>query len=64
MTGKVKSYNTSTRYGFITDGHEDFRFHLQDWKAFEPPYKGLEVDFVPYFSDKGWRAEDIRDKEK
>ena len=31
MTGEVKSYNPSTRYGFITSDNVDFRFHHQDW---------------------------------
>jgi cold shock CspA family protein len=62
MTGKVKSFNISTRYGFITDGHEDFRFHMRDWKSIDPPYKGLTVEFTPYYSEKGWRAEDIREE--
>lgn len=59
MTGEVKSYNISTRYGFITDGHVDYRFHREDWQTDIPPYKGLTVEFTPTFTEKGWRASEI-----
>ena len=63
MTGRVKSYNSSTRYGFITAGNVDYRFHIQDWTLRLPPLKNLKVKFVPVESDKGMRAINVR-KEK
>jgi len=63
MTGEVKSYNRSTRYGFITSGNVDYRFHNADWNLRLPPIKGLKVKFNPVETDKGMRAINIR-KEK
>lgn len=59
MTGRIKSYNPSTRFGFITSGNEDYRFHFKDWTLRLPPTKGLIVEFEPYQTEKGWRAREI-----
>lgn len=60
MTGKVKSYNASTRYGFITANGEDYRFHRNDWNIRLAPVKGLRVDFTSIAGEKGKRAENVR----
>ena len=60
MTGEVKSFNPSTRYGFITDGHVDFRFHIQDWDLRLPPARGLKVEFLQTETEKGFRATNIK----
>lgn len=59
MTGKVKSYNPSTRYGFITSGDVDYRFHIRDWGLRLPPVKDLNVEFLQTHTEKGWRAKEI-----
>lgn len=59
MTGTVKSYNPSTRYGFITDGDVDYRFHNNDWGLRLPPVKGMIVEFLPVETEKGMRAEGV-----
>ena len=59
MTGKVKSYNPSTRFGFITSGGVDYRFHHTEWGLRLPPVKGLEVKFTDYATEKGMRAKSI-----
>lgn len=60
MTGKVKSYNPSTRYGFITSHDVDYRFHNNDWYLRLPPAKGMKVKFQQVESEKGMRATYIR----
>lgn len=60
MTGKVKSYNPSTRYGFITADGVDYRFHHNEWGMRLPPMKGIGVEFAPYETEKGLRATEIR----
>jgi len=60
MTGKVKSYNPSTRYGFITSGNVDFRFHNNDWNLRLPPARGMRVAFTQVETEKGMRAENVR----
>lgn len=60
MTGRVKSYNPSTRYGFITSDGVDYRFHIQDWDLRFPPVKGLNVQFLHVPTEKGERAEHVR----
>jgi len=60
MTGKVKSYNPSTRYGFITSGGVDFRFHKNDWELRLPPAVGMEVEFLKILTGKGMRAVGVR----
>ena len=62
MTGKVKSYNNSTRYGFITRNGEDYRFHNNDWKLRLPPTVGLMVRFDPELTEKGLRAINIKER--
>ena len=59
MTGEVKSYNPSNRYGFITDGNVDYRFHRSDWELRLPPVNGLKVEFLQVLTEKGWRATNI-----
>lgn len=59
MTGKVKSFNSSTRYGFITSGGVDYRFHIQDWEYRFAPVAGLRVEFNEAETQKGFRATDI-----
>ena len=59
MTGKVKSFNTSTRYGFITSDDVDYRFHINDWDFRLPPVKGVAVKFEPIETEKGLRATKI-----
>lgn len=56
MTGEVKSYNPSTRYGFITAGGVDYRFHNASWGLRLPPTKGMKVQFLQVESEKGMRA--------
>ena len=60
MQGKVKSYNPSTRYGFITDGGVDYRFHNSDWALRLPPARGMKVEFLQLQTEKGMRATDIK----
>lgn len=60
MQGKVKSYNPSTRYGFITDGDVDYRFHNADWTLRLPPARGMRVEFLQLQTEKGMRATDIK----
>lgn len=60
MTGKVKSYNPSTRFGFITSDDVDYRFHHNDWGLRLPPVKGMEVKFLQYATEKGMRAKEIK----
>lgn len=60
MTGRVKSYNSSTRYGFITANETDYRFHRNDWELRLPPVKGLKVKFMPVETEKGMRAMCVR----
>jgi len=60
MTGRIKSYNTSTRYGFITADGVDYRFHRNDWGLRLPPVKGMKVQFLQVETEKGMRAEQIR----
>lgn len=60
MIGKIKSYNPSTRYGFITDGNVDFRFHNSDWTLRLPPARGMNVEFLPVETEKGMRATNIK----
>lgn len=59
MHGKVKSYNPSTRYGFITIDGVDYRFHHNDWGLRLPPVEGMEVSFEPELTGKGLRAINI-----
>ena len=59
MTGKVKSFNPSTRYGFITSDGVDYRFHINDWDFRLPPVKGVMVSFKPEKTEKGMRATEI-----
>ena len=59
MTGEVKSYNPSNRYGFITSDGVDYRFHIQDWGLRLPPTKGLRVQFLQNQTEKGWRATEV-----
>lgn len=59
MDGRVKSYNPSTRYGFITSDGVDYRFHQQDWGLRLPPVEGLDVEFLEYATEKGMRATEI-----
>jgi len=60
MQGEVKSYNPSTRYGFITKDGVDYRFHFRDWESILPPVEGLKVSFEPKKTEKGWRAYGIK----
>ena len=60
MKGRVKSYNNSTRYGFITSADVDYRFHLQDWGLRLPPVEGTQITFDAVRTEKGLRAENIR----
>ena len=60
MTGEVKSYNPSTRYGFITTGKVDYRFHNNDWYLRLPPSKGMKVKFQQVETEKGLRATFVR----
>lgn len=60
MTGAVKSYNPSTRYGFIKADGIDYRFHIKDWNLRLPPAEGLRVEFMELNTEKGWRATEIR----
>lgn len=60
MKGRVKSYNNSTRYGFITSAGVDYRFHHQDWGLRLPPVEGTQITFEPVRTEKGMRAENIR----
>lgn len=60
MRGTVKSYNGSTRYGFITDGDVDYRFHINDWISRLPPAKGLVVEFLQEQTEKGMRATKVK----
>ena len=62
MTGEVKSFNPSTRYGFITSDGVDYRFHFQDWECRLAPVKGMRVQFNEVETEKGWRAENIKMK--
>ena len=64
MTGEVKSYNPSTRYGFITSDNVDFRFHHQDWGLRIPPAKGMTVEFLQVETEKGMRATNIKRRTK
>lgn len=59
MTGEVKSFNPSNRYGFITSDGVDYRFHRNDWELRLPPTKGLKVDFLQVQTEKGMRATQI-----
>ena len=60
MTGEVKSFDRSHRYGFITVSDMDYRFTRKDWGLRLPPTKGMMVEFTPTNTEKGMRAEDIR----
>lgn len=62
MKGEVKSYNLSTRYGFITSDGVDFRFHRNDWNLRLPPTKGLKVEFLQLETEKGLRATQIKER--
>lgn len=59
MTGEVKSFNPSTRYGFITSDGVDYRFHFQDWGCRLAPVTGMRVQFNEMETEKGLRATDI-----
>jgi len=56
IDGVIKSYNPSTRYGFITRDGVDFRFHHNDWESRLPPAKGIKVEFLQEQTGKGKRA--------
>ena len=60
MTGRVKSFNPSTRYGFITSGDVDYRFHINDWDFRLPPLEGVTVKFEPVETEKCMREEQIK----
>ena len=60
MEGRVKSYDNSHRYGFITVCDTDYRFTRKDWGLRLPITTGLKVEFTPITTEKGMRAEDIR----
>lgn len=60
MTGRVKSFNPSTRYGFITSDGIDYRFHINDWDFRLPPVAGVTIKFEPLETPKGWRAKQIK----
>ena len=60
MTGRVKSFNASHRYGFITVDDVDFRFGRDDWGLRLPPAQGMMVEFDPIETEKGMRAKSVR----
>ena len=61
MTGEVKSHSKQHGYGFLTDDNgEMYFFHNTEWYLPIPPVKGLRVEFEPYETEKGMRAEKVR----
>ena len=60
-TGKVKHYNDSKGYGFISiEGQEDLFFHKSNWKENYEPTKGDMVQFTVGQSKKGKNAENVQ----
>jgi len=64
MVGKIKSYNPKNRYGFITSGDVDFRFHKNDWEMRLPPAQGMSVEFSQVETELGMRAEHVKGARK
>lgn len=58
--GKIKSYNSDKRYGFISGqegGH--YFFHVDDLSNKETPAVGAMVEFEPVATPKGNRAKSV-----
>ena len=62
MKGRVKSFSPKDGYGFITADGIDYFIHSKDWPYRMPPVAGLEVEFVPKRTDKGYRATNVKRK--
>ena len=57
-TGKIKFFNESKGYGFITQnsGDEDIFFHISEYDGDYDPREGDEVSYKTENSDRGLKA--------
>jgi len=60
MTGIIKSYSAKNGYGFIVSDGKDYRFKTQSIEMRLPPTAGMLVSFIPFKSEKGYRAMNVR----
>ena len=61
-TGRVKWFDNKKGYGFIEgEGGEDVFVHYSNILSdgFRTLKHGMEVEFRPVESDKGWKAEEV-----
>jgi len=61
QTGKVKWFNNTKGFGFITDGKKDYFAHFRSIQTngFKTLAEGQNVSFVPEESPKGLMATQI-----
>lgn len=62
MIGKVKWFNDSKGFGFITSDDRDYFVHYTEIKkdGFKTVAEGASVEFDVYESDKGAVAKNVR----